>query len=132
MNWPIALVFFVLFDLLLLGYVLYKRSRRKFSVADRSYFLEQWSRIADGHDIRHAVMDADKLLNVVLRKMGYQGGVGDQLKKAQKLFSDLNGVWSAHKLRNRMAHELELSFVSREGGRALKQFERALRDLGAL
>ena len=52
------------------------------------------------------------------------------MKKAGQLFSDRNGIWSAHKLRNRIAHELDVKVSEKETRTALTQFKKALRDLG--
>lgn len=132
MNFYTFLAVFLAVDLLLVVYVLYRRSKKKFSESDLRFFKEQWAKIQASPDAKHAILDADKLLNVVLRKKSFQGGVGDQLKKAEKFFSDVNGVWSAHKLRNRVAHELDMRVSMGERTSALKSFEKALKDLGAL
>jgi len=81
-------------------------------------------------DRRHAVMEADKLLYEVLEQRGYKGTLGDKLKKAGPAFSNLNDVWSAHKLRNRLAHELGVGLSEKEAQTALGSFRRAYRDLG--
>ena len=132
MNFYLFLVIFVAVDLLLLFYVLYARSKKGFSKAEKTYFYSQWMMIREEHDQRHAVLDADKLLNLVLQKKGYAGGVGEQLKRAEKLFSGIDEVWKAHKLRNSIAHELDLRVTSRQAQQALSGFEKALKDLGAL
>jgi len=132
MNFYIFLAVFLAVDVLLVVYILYRRSKKRFSVSDLRFFSEQWDKINALADGKHAIMDADKLLNVVLKNKGFQGGVGDQLKKAEKFFSDVNGLWSAHKLRNRIAHELDMRVSTGERTGALRSFEKALKDLGAL
>lgn len=122
---------FLVVDFLLLIYVL-RRARKKFSARDRKFFIEQWGKIRSQTDGKHALLDADKLLAVVLRKKGYEGSVGDQLKAAAKLFSNLDDVWYAHKLRNQIAHELDMRLSLGDHQRSLRIFEKALRDLGAL
>ena len=69
-------------------------------------------------------------MDYALKKHGFEGSLGEKLKKAGPRFNDLNAVWSAHKLRNRIAHELS-EINKEEAKRALKQFKRALNDLGA-
>jgi len=132
MNFYLALAIFLIIDLLLVIYILYRRSAKKFSQKDLNFFKNEWRKITSISDGKHAVLDADKLLNLVLKKKGYMGGVGEQLKKAAKVFTNVNDVWSAHKLRNRVAHELDVQVSSGEKQQALRSFERALRDLGAL
>lgn len=59
------------------------------------------------NDWRQAIMEADIILEDILRKMGYQGmGVGEMLTRAEKAdFKTLNEAWEAHKVRNMIAHE---------------------------
>ena len=58
--------------------------------------------------------------------------MGDRLKKSNKLFSDINGVWAAHKVRNRIAHEVDGSVNKSVATRMLAIYKKALRDLGAI
>ncbi len=114
-----------------------KRNKGKFTSKDQQYIHSHWYRILDSlkHDPRHAIMDADKLLDYCLRKRG--GGkfdkmsLGEKLKKSEGYFSDINGVWSAHKMRNKIAHELNLKLSDQDAKRAMSQFKKALKDLGA-
>lgn len=123
---------FIFADLLLVLYIFYRKSRKKFNQRDLQFFCMEWQKIQRHGDDKHALLDADKLLHVVLKKKGYQGSVGEQLKKAGKLFTNINDVWSAHKLRNRIAHELDVKLSLGDRNFALRTFERALKDLGAL
>ena len=80
--------------------------------------------------IRKEIKDADKILDYALLREGFEGNLGEKLKAAGPRFSDLDGVWRAHKRRNRIAHEL--GDIDRdEAKRALKSFKKALNDLGA-
>jgi hypothetical protein len=76
------------------------------------------------------IMEADKVLDKALKLLGFQGSLGDKLKQAGPRFRDVNGVWSAHKLRNRLAHELNSSPSPEETKRAMRAFQAALKDLG--
>lgn len=117
--------------LTVLVFVLFRGTRR-LSKRDIRFFRNEWEKIQAHADSKHALLDADKLLHLALRKKGFQGGVGEQLKKAGKLFTNLNDVWAAHKLRNRIAHELDVQLGSGDRNHALRSFEKALKDLGAL
>lgn len=77
-----------------------------------------------------AILQADKLLDFALEKSGFTGSLGEKLKKAQAVFSDLDGLWSAHKLRNRMAHEIDHQTKDSEVKFALRMFQKAFNDLG--
>lgn len=131
--WSIFLLVFIFLIFAFGFFVLWKRSRRKrLSGEQLQYIQSHWIRIIDAFKSHpnQSVMDADKLLDYALKCYGYEGPLGEKLKKAKGHFSDLNGVWSAHKLRNTLAHELV--HVSDDVSRkALSQFKRALNDLGA-
>lgn len=129
----ILIAVFLILTFLLVAYVFFKVARRKgFSAKEMQYIQSHWIIIIDSFDShpKNAIMDADKLLDYALGKHGFEGNLGEKLKKAGPRFKDLNGVWSAHKLRNRVAHELG-EIDKDEAKRALKRFKSALNDLGA-
>ncbi|MDX9970950.1 MAG: hypothetical protein RBS56_03530 [Candidatus Gracilibacteria bacterium] len=90
-----------------------------------------WFRILDlsKHDLSKAVLDADKLLDFALSKKGKNGSLGEKLKSSKSLFSDINAVWVAHKLRNKLAHELK-QIDEKELKNAISVYKKALIDLG--
>lgn len=81
---------------------------------------------------RHmAIVKADSLLGSALVAHGVAGNtMGERMKKVQ--FSNADSVWSAHKLRNRIAHESEVKLSADGARRALYGFKQAMKDLGAL
>lgn len=80
-----------------------------------------------------AVLNADKLLDTALRERGVAGEtMGERLKASKSVLRDIDSVWRAHKLRNRIAHEDGQKIGKRQCAEALKIFKRALADLGAL
>jgi hypothetical protein len=80
-----------------------------------------------------AVLNADKLVEQAMREKGMKGQtMGEKLKNSPKSFSDINGLWNAHKLRNRIAHEPNIEVKYEETRAALMQFRKALKDLGAI
>ena len=79
------------------------------------------------------VVEADKLLDKALCESGAPGKtMGDRLKSSGSKFSELNAVWYAHKLRNRIAHEHNFKLNYNQSAHALKTYRQALRDLGAI
>lgn len=82
-----------------------------------------------------AIINADKLLDRALQDLRIPGRtMGDRLKKIgnMKRLSQLNAVWGAHKIRNRIAHESDYQPSYQETMHALKSFKQALKDLGAI
>lgn len=83
--------------------------------------------------LKSAINEADKLFDYVMRQLGYAGEtMAERLKVAGSKLSDQNSVWRAHKLRNALAHEVGFDLVASQANEALHDFERGLRDLGAL
>lgn len=79
------------------------------------------------------VIEADKLLDKALIEMGVSGKtMGDRLKKCGGRFSNLNGVWRAHKLRNAIAHETDLEVSYKQAFNALQIYKQALQEIGAI
>lgn len=80
-----------------------------------------------------ALISADKLLDRALFETGVNGKtMGDRLKKSSDKFTELNSVWYAHKLRNRIAHEPGFSIEYSAARHALAVYKQALQDLGAI
>jgi hypothetical protein len=105
---------------------------------DRALVAERWATIqamsqSGGNGLRQAVSEADKLFDYVMKEQGYAGQtMADRLRSAQSKLSNRNAVWSAHKLRNALAHEVGFDLVPSQVKEALAGFERGLKDLGAL
>ncbi len=79
------------------------------------------------------VLNADKLLDQALRDRGAKGEtMGERLKSSAGLFSNRNTVWTAHKLRNQIAHETDVSVSHDAARQALAGFKQALKDVGAI
>jgi len=79
------------------------------------------------------VLNADKLLDKALRERGYRGEtMGERMKTAKDVWSNANAVWSAHKLRNHIAHETDAQVSYEDARIALAGFKQALKDVGAI
>ncbi len=80
-----------------------------------------------------AVLNADKLLDQALRERGFKGEtMGERMKSAKETWSSANNVWTAHKLRNQIAHEDNVQVSYDTARRAMAAFKQALKDLGAI
>lgn len=80
-----------------------------------------------------AIMNADKLLDQALRERRFGGKtMGERMKAAQSLWKNANHVWSAHKIRNQLAHETDARVNYDITLRALSAFKQGLKDLGAI
>lgn len=127
-------VFIIIFFLFLVAvYAIAFRKRSFFGERDKKYVATKWNEISHT-GARTCIMEADKLLDFCLSKVlgsKYEKvSLGEKLKLKGVLFSDLNGVWFAHKLRNKIAHELDFRVSMTEAKRALSAFKKAFIDLG--
>jgi hypothetical protein len=116
-----------------IGLVFWTQSKRsKLSSGDQKTIKKHWNSVMAelSSNPTGAIMEADKILDEALKIKGYHGTLGDKLKKAGPLFTNQNNVWSAHKLRNQLAHELNRKANAGEAKRALQHFRQALKDLG--
>ena len=60
------------------------------------------------YELRHAVMEADKLVDHVLKLKGYAGETfADRLRNAESNIDHqlYQSIWEGHKIRNTLAHE---------------------------
>lgn len=111
--------------------------RKQFGPRGQKYFHEQWlellTRVKTPEGMVLAVIDADKLMDEALRRRHCKGKtMGERLVSAQRMLSDNDGVWYAHKLRNRLVHEPNVRLKKREAQSALAGFRQGLKDLGML
>ena len=79
-----------------------------------------------------AVVEADNILNDALRYAGIRGvNLGDRLKNVKRgQVPNLEDIWAAHKLRNEIAHGMNLTLKRDTAERALEAYETALKNMG--
>ena len=82
---------------------------------------------------RQAVVEADKLVDYCMKELGVPGQtMGERLRQSQSRFTDYDGLWKAHKVRNQLVHEMDREVLSFEVKKIIARFRTALNDLGAL
>lgn len=80
-----------------------------------------------------AIVEADKLLDAVLKSMSMPGQtLGERLKFACYKYPDLKNVWFAHRLRNQLVHETTFEIGDRDARSAVGEYKKALKTLGVL
>ena len=83
------------------------------------------------NDWRHAIMDADIILDELLDVQGYHGDtMGDKLKQVERSdFNTIDAAWEAHKYRNKVAHEgSALQMSAREVSHVIGLYEQVFRE----
>ena len=104
---------------------------------NQKYFVKEWRYLqamcSNKATWPLAIINADKLLDLALKKRRFTGkGMGERLVSAQHNLSNNDAVWMAHKLRNRLVHEQDVSLKEKDVREALIGIRQALKDLGAI
>ncbi len=133
----IVLVAVAILILLVLIFGVTRLTRRRFTKLNTEDFAKRWRELqkqcADRATWPLAIIDADKLLDEALRKNHIKGKtMGERLVTVQRTLTNNDGVWYAHKLRNKLVHEQYDNLREHDVKEALIGFRQALKDLGAL
>lgn len=85
----------------------------------------------DENSYKLAVIEADKIFDDLLKKIGYQGeDMGERLRQLTPAqVANLDEVWQAHKLRNQIVHQPDSKINHSQAQRAVEIYQRALEDL---
>ncbi|MDP2967548.1 MAG: hypothetical protein Q8N87_04040 [bacterium] len=100
---------------------------------------KSWKKIAVRTDTgleseyKLAVIEADNMLDEILKKMGYGGeSLGERLEKlTAATLPDIEGIREVHQVRNNIIHDPNYKLSLNETRRLLDIFEKAFKDLEA-
>lgn len=108
------------------------RKSTRFTEKDRKFFISEWQKVENllQNSPPHAVMEADKIFDNVLFRLGYKGSFVDKFRPAQRLVKNPEAIWNAHKIRNRLAHESGFTIDERQARGSVSSFRSGLHDLG--
>jgi hypothetical protein len=113
--------------------------RRKPKKLNCDAYMERWIALqkhcASRKTWPNAIIEADELLDDVLKKLRYKGKTtGERLVAAQHELTSNDTVWVGHKLKKKMVEEpVDVRTLKKKDMVvALSGFRQALRDLGAL
>lgn len=83
---------------------------------------------------KFAVIEADKLTDELLKGAGFPGDtMGERLMNIQPgQLITLQSLWEAHKIRNRLVHDVNYFLRYTEAKRAVSLYEKTLKELQAL
>ena len=98
----------------------------------------KWYKIAERlkkgqeNEYKLAFIQADKMLDNSLEKMGYQGtSLGQRLEQIKvETISNIEDVWKAHKIKNNIVHDPNYKLTLDQAEKALNIYEKALHELG--
>lgn len=83
---------------------------------------------------KFAVIEADKLADLVLKRAGFVGdSMGDRLVNIQDgQIISLQDLWDAHKVRNQLAHNVDYFLRYSEARQAIEKYNSFLQEMGVL
>lgn len=98
---------------------------------------DKWERViahlnsANAADWRLAIIEADVLLDELLKSAGYHGEtLGERLKSVERSdFLTIDNAWEAHRVRNQVAHQgADFPLNEREAKRAIALYESVFKE----
>ena len=141
MDQTVSIIFFFSAILIVGGllFVIVSLAKNSPRVLDQDRYRSRWMAIEsrlkrnDENSYTVCVLEADKLLDQALRDRGMNGKtMAERMKQCQGKWTNGNGVWAAHKLRNRIAHETDVRLDYERARQALIAFKQGLKDMGAI
>lgn len=132
---PVELIAIVLGAVLLL--IILNVLPRPAAGLNQAYYQKKWGEIrlllkTSAAGARLSVIEADKLLDHALKDLKFTGEtMADRLKSAGVALGNKDGVWDAHRLRNRLVHE-DVHPRPNQIKSTLRVYETCLKKLGAL
>lgn len=83
-------------------------SSDRISIVAKKQEIEELLSSENEYELRHAVMEADKLVDHILKLKGYKGETFAERLRSAEDYIDRNtyqSIWEGHKVRNTLAHE---------------------------
>jgi len=154
-GWLLILkIIFIIFSLFLLVFIVFALLRtgwlKKLLLYDLVELLtyrpfgtrrivKQWAKITARletgieSEAKLAIIEADSMLDDILKKMGYGGeSLGDRLKSiTTATIQNIAEIWEAHKIRNNIVHDPDYRLTLDQARKVLGSYEQAFRDLHA-
>ncbi|KKR88926.1 MAG: hypothetical protein UU85_C0001G0117 [Candidatus Wolfebacteria bacterium GW2011_GWA2_42_10] len=102
--------------------------------------LKAWKQIQkrleanDESNLKLAIIEADKILDEILKMSGYRGDtMADRLKQINpSQLSNIEEIWQAHKIRNRIVHEPDFHIPRGEAWMVVEIYKKALQQFGLI
>lgn len=88
----------------------------------------------DEANLKLAVIEADNLIDFLLKIIGYKGStMSERLKQIKPpQLKNLEGLWQAHKLRNNIVHEPNFKLNLNQAEEAIEKYKKVLEELEAI
>ena len=120
-----AWLFFLLgLALLSIAFVVWSLLRRrvKIPLQQKTHLRHAWNAAIEIKDPSLRVMEAEKVCDAVFKALGYTGTFAEKLNQAGPRLEHVDAIWNAHRLRNKIAHEVHVRVSAAQSDRALQVF----------
>ncbi len=110
--------------LLSFSFVVWSLKRRRLHIPSllKHGLREAWEEAGEVKDPAKRVLEAEKVADAVLRALGYSGTFAEKLQHMGPRLPNAQDIWNAHRLRNRIAHEVNVRISRDQSDRALRAF----------
>lgn len=110
--------------------------KRRLSDADRKVVADQWNKIEDLYNndrFKEAILEADKIFDFILKRMNIKGKtMGERLKNSKSFLPNYQDIWYAHKIRNKLVHEVDYHAEASTTWKVINIFKNTIKKLGIL
>ncbi|HMB25935.1 MAG TPA: hypothetical protein VKP03_00805 [Patescibacteria group bacterium] len=137
-DYVFGLAVAVMFLVVVVAWIFVRRNKRVDDL-DRQFIQKRWKKIQElmsfGKQMNYklAVIEADKLLDEALKSLHFSGKtMAERLNLASYKYPKLKRVWWAHKVRNKVVHDVRYELKYNETKKVLGLFKSALKILKAL
>ena len=101
----------------------------------RWHYIQTLIESPNESDWRVSIIEADSMLEELLRKRGFEGDTMSELLEGAKGggFATIQSAWDAHIVRNQIAHQgVEFPISQIEGRRVIKMYQNTFEELQAI
>ncbi len=101
----------------------------------RWHYIQTLIESPNESDWRVAIIEADSMLEELLRQRGFEGDTVSELLEGAKSggFATIQSAWDAHVVRNQIAHQgLDFPLSQVEGRRVIKMYQNTFEELQAI
>lgn len=127
MLWILGLIAVAI--VVLAGVFVLQHRRKTLSKGVRAQLLREWRHMEQLQDPVRRLLEAEKVFEHLLAVWGFTGTFADKLRSAGARFGNVQSLWDAHKLRNRIAHEAGFLPSDVQCRQAVSAYAQALRTI---
>jgi len=131
------MIWYVVIVLVFAIFLFWLTSRKKnLNKVDREMVAKQWDGVEElfnQNRYKEAILEADKTFDFVLKRMNIKGAtLGERLKNTKSFLKNYHNTWEAHKIRNRLVHEVDFEVSTKQAKWAIEEFKKTIKSLNVL